>query len=487
MDHLGPHWTIVAFIRHNVNVFTMSSRKSYYSMRGLSPFALGNAARLAFELSQRGMRLASTPKGVIKRSPRSVLRSAARSRAVRRAAGHVAKGVARKLVFKRKGSTLTKTMLKKARVYENRPRFYTHGLMGPKFRHQYKVRYNKFMRFGAVTKVEKGLTLSDADCAYVGHYNFPLDYTVFTCMKALGRRICIENNIHASDPQDTVNAVDWTIVWDYRQSFTGAYFSTAGTVVPAGSNLQNLGGALGNSLVSIIPAGAVYLEIVRCRVLDSSGARIFKCPGTSILFHMVGNSNFLVQNRTKAADFSAGSSLATDVENNPLVGKTYTAWANIHPYKFFNDTVAPTTEFYHENASGLLYVGANDANLTAEMVQTLTKPPPASAFGKTFGSSYCQLGPGEIRRSKIVSSWRGNINNLVKVYMDTMRGTTDITSPNEALVNIGKAVFMGFEKACDSRNESSAPINLGFEVNTTISAIAYCNKNVTMNPQNIVL
>lgn len=359
-------------------------------------------------------------------------------------------------------------------------KYRTTGRAGPKFTKKGTSKLSKFLKGGFCSKVEAGATLTDADCVYVGHYSLPVNVVVPAVFYALARKIMLSNSFYPTDPLQTSGMSALNIYLRYRTTFNGAVATAGPRLVAANSSVVDLGNALGSLLLTVVP-GVVYFELVNIQIYENtSGDLLFDANADGISVEVDCVSNFQLQNRTLASGAGDESS-SLDISNNPLRGKIYHGSANIHPYRHNNDVTTTCPALIHDNPSGLLYVGANDATFTSEMSRAMKKPPPRSAFGNVSRNAYVQLAPGEIRRSKVRSHFFINFNNFIKMYLDCMRGASDIYALDEALVRKGPSVIIGLEKLCDSGSES-ADISVGFEVSVSMNALVSIKRKSAMNP-----
>lgn len=368
-------------------------------------------------------------------------------------------------------------------------RFHTFGRSGPKFGKARKVRDNKFIKKGAVIKLEDGGTQDGSECVYVGHYSLPIIFLWRSCMMALARRIFNALNIHVQDPQEDIKwSKALSLQCYYRDSLLGEV--KAGTVhaCPTLGTLMDFQDDIAQAIVTDWAATDTYYEIVEFFVYDATGEVQFRCLGSNIIFEVVGNSHLQLQNRTLANDTVGDEQArsALDITNNPLRGKRYDGYGNLHPMKFNNITTAGSIpQFNYSNDYGLLALDPESAtNYSDQVKEMLHKPPLKGALGGVNKSKYVMLAPGEIRRSTCRGYLKENLNQMLKRYSDAYRGKTNFNSPADCFIKKGASSFYGFEKLCDVRDaaKESGSISIGYEINTTISAIAYVKKHTSMNP-----
>lgn len=358
----------------------------------------------------------------------------------------------------------------------------TMGRAGPKFSKKGAVKaLSVFLKKGFNMKVESGSTLTDAEAVYVGHTSLPINRVVPCVFYALARRILNGQKCFPTDGLQATGLQAITVYWQYRTTFNGIITTSAGLAVGANASIVSLGNALGAEMLTLITTTTTYFEVTKMQVYETAAANLlWEVNADAIKVEVDVVSNLQIQNRTQA-NGAGDESSALDVSNNPLRGKMYIGYSNIHPYRFNNDTAVSCPALDYDNSTGLLATSASDANFTTEMGQTIKKPPPRSAFGNVTSSKYVQLAPGEIRRSKIRGKIQVNFNNFVKMYLDTLRGPTQIFNLNQVLVSKGRSVFFGLEKMCDSGGETS-DISIGFEATHSVNALVTISKKNYCNP-----
>lgn len=382
---------------------------------------------------------------------------------------------------------------KQRKLNSMRGRYHTTGSTGKRFKKSSSTpKYNKFVKRGCITKLEDGGVLEGNESVYVGHYSLPVILTLKTAFRALARRILMDMNIHLHDPdEDSGMNEAHTIQIGYRDSIFGE-LKTANTAVVTAGSVVDYGLQLETAVISSSATTDKYYEIVYLNIFDAANKPLFRADGHNILFDIVGNSHMQIQNRTLAND-NVGDEMARsvmDITNNPLRGKRYDGYGNMHPLRFNNITTAGVIpQFYHENQFGLLQIDPQTAtNYTTEVRASLSKPPLASAFGNTNKHSYVMLKPGETRQSTCKGKIRCNLNTLLRLYSEHFWGKVDFGSPNDAQIKKGASCFYGFEKLCDVRDSGleSATLAVGYEINSTILATVAIKKATRMNAFNII-
>lgn len=368
-----------------------------------------------------------------------------------------------------------------------RRKYVTTGRLGKRFRKSRTTALNKFLKHGTVTKLESRIVVTDPECIYVGHYSLPPDVVTQTAWRAIARSVFAIDGQFLSDVNQQSEEGPIQVYVYYRDEFNGTLKST--TVVATGDRptVSSLGDAIGAALLQGMGATDRYYEVVDLIFKTNAGAnQMLKVSGNAIVLTVVGNSSLSIQNRTQAGTAVTPDNNILDITNNPLRGKSYDGWGNIHPYRFNNDTsVNGTKSMYYGPVNGLLYVGATDAELTSEMSESIKKPPPRGAFGGVKATSYVKIAPGEIRRSHVKTKLTMNVNQFIRLYMDYYRGQSSwVAAPNtNMLINRGSARFFGLEKVLETSISTEAVISVGAEVNTAVSCHARIYRSQYMNPK----
>lgn len=381
---------------------------------------------------------------------------------------------------KRKGDVPTVPAPRKRRL--NVGVYRTMGRSGPKFSKKGASRkLSMFLKAGFNMKAEAGSTLTDTEAVYVGHYSLPVNRVCSTVFYALARRILNTQSCYPSDGLQATGLQGITVYWQYRTAFNGPISTSTGSAVGANASIVDLGNALGAEVLTLITATTTYFELTKVQVYGTAAADLlFEANCDYIKVTVDAVSNLQIQNRTKGTGGGDVSS-ALDISNNPLRGKMYLGYSNIHPYRFNNDASVSVPSLDYDNTSGLLGIISTDANFTSEMAATIKKPPPRSAFGNVSRTKYVQLAPGEIRRSKIRGKFSLSLNNFIKMYLDCMRSGTQIFNIGQGLVSKGSSCFFGLEKLCDSGGETS-DISIGYECTHSINALVTIARKNYVNP-----
>lgn len=368
--------------------------------------------------------------------------------------------------------------------FGNPYRYVTYGRKGVDFVKARKSKVNKFLRDGVVIKREGRQIVNDVNCVYVGHYALPLNLVFKSCCMSLARQVMRSHGQYMSDFRAESEEAAMNCLINFRTTLDGPITTSVPINTAARPTIEELGAAIGQNIINAL-AGNRYFEVVNVIVkTNTSAEQIFNVPGNQIWFTIMGNSNLQVQNRT-----AAGTGVPTgdqtnmlDIENNPLRGKVYQGFGNIHPYRFNNDGVG-TKSMRFENADGLLFLGSNDAALSTEMGTALKKPPPRQSFGGVVKSNYVSLAPGEIKRSNVKTTMKVNLNQFIKIFQDNLDGAVNVDSlSTTGFVNKGRGVFYGLEKLLDAGGETQNPISVGIEVTATVSTVCNANKRVYCQP-----
>lgn len=350
----------------------------------------------------------------------------------------------------------------------------TTGRVGNAFVKPKRKSVNIFLKKGAVTKRESSISLTDADCVYVGHAAASPQLFIDTIFRAWVRKIMALEGIHFNNFEELLpTAISFWV--EFRDGLLNSVANTSGskTSIAAGQTFNTFADGLRNHLVVQTGATDQYMDFLTLHIeYVDSGSTTFTTKTYKIsdfYFKVVANSNMQVQNRS-AASGAADETSALDISNNPLRGKVYNGVTNICPWRFNNDAVAPTPFIRFTHDTGVCGVQANDANFTAQMSSLVKKPVPRASLRNCLKNSYVQLAPGEIKRSHCTYTWSGNINQLVNrciIYFKKLNAGTEA----DAYWPLTKNLFYGLEKLCDAGGEPV--ISIAAEIVGTTSAV--CN------------
>jgi len=171
--------------------------------------------------------------------------------------------------------------------------------------------------------------------------------------------------------------------------------------------------------------------------------------------------------------------VVTNINNNPVRGKVYTGFGQDYPLNFQNSAVTNISVATRADNGFMEFPYTNAAAMTNEMVQALQKPPPFYRWTGMVSNKYITVQPGQIQTSKIVKSYRMNLNKWIQMCIPYLKN-----SPEGNRLNIrylGKSAFFGLEKMLDSRT-SEPDIRIAYEINVTTSAVAQYTPRIKMNP-----
>lgn len=376
-----------------------------------------------------------------------------------------------------------------------RGRYITHGKIGMSFGGGRRTkRNNRYLRNGVVSKYESRTIATDSDCVYVGHYSLPPDAVMQTAMRALARVVMKEHGQVLSDVNQESEEAAINVFVNVRYAFNGVLFTySAGT--GARPTIFELGEAIESTIMlaynNVANTGR-YFEIVDFVFKTNANAeQVCNFRGNACVFKINAKSIAAIQNRTKSGDTAVDQSTrADDVENNPLQGKHYVGWGNIHTYRFNNDSLGTCPTLSHNAQNGILsQIIQDETNFTDEMKTALRKPPPRSSFGGVSSSSYVKLGPGSIRYNRIRSVLSLNINQLVDLFIDNYVGQAAFDTSSVAtnsLINKGSSHFFGFEKVLETDSSVESKISVGMEVNLVVSVDCLIRKTYYMAPLNVI-
>lgn len=362
-------------------------------------------------------------------------------------------------------------------------RYVTAGKIDPKFKRPTMKKINNFLRDGVVHKVEARTVVDDSNSVYVGHWCLPQDPLLKTVMRSFARTLLRRLGHYMSDPQELSTISEINMTMHYRTTFEGVILSSNAAV--GTPSVNSLGDTISSCILTPVTNTTRYFEIVDFIFGRKAGTDtdiVYRCTGNNIVFDIVGKSVAAIQNRTLSGTIASPDGDAHDVTNNPLRGKHYRGWGNIHTYRYNNDAAVLCPTFRHGAQDGILVMKAAAGDLTAEMQTVLKKPPPRLCFGQIKSCGYVKLDPGKIKHSTLKHQMTLNVNQLLKKYLENYAGQSTFTTVEAALCNSGSSEFFGFEKVLETDSTVNSKISVGMEVNVTISSLCKIHQNRYMNP-----
>jgi len=308
-------------------------------------------------------------------------------------------------------------------------RYVTNGKYKGKFKRERKAYGNQFAEKGFLNTIEVSGTVTDPDCVYLLHVAADPYLIIGHAVEALVRKLfakggavvnSVTEEVGISSPIDSAAWViklvscqrgnPTPIVWETK-TFTTTnnqsirdiatpmlthfmQYSTGYTTVPGTGNNANTFEPMFLQLYSVDYAVSGNTD----RIIANIDLR-----NESIVYY--SKSTMKIQNRSKAAD---GGVDATNVNNNPLVGRSYTFSGTPNPRQM---GAYPLGRIPITRGVGL--VRASDLVVTTGG-PAYKEPPKSSAFTNCKSTSKVRLDPGDVKTSTVSVTGEKNFMKWLK-------------------------------------------------------------------------
>jgi hypothetical protein len=350
-------------------------------------------------------------------------------------------------------------------------RFNTTGNFVGRFKKVQRVYHSRFAKYGFKMRSEKGGTVSQDKCVYIGHSTGARAKLVKTFWSALlrklmllaGQQICTFKEVVS--PEVTVKP--GTIRIDYSTLEDGTTESSITVNMNVGDTYEELASTMATNWNTAVAASDYTLRIHRVRYIpqadETSGAdsHEFKLDCTRATFTFRVTSNMKIQNRTLAATGAGDGEHQhhmNSVENNPLQGKSYYKLGGGFRFKWSNDA-SNTFTLHPDDSSGLIEGDPDDATLSTEMQDLLQRPPATTSFWNCKHGGNVKLGPGTIKSSNLSYSKTLSVNAFLKALHSENESASKHTFP------YAKCKMFALEKMMHTDDADEPDMNIGYEIN----------------------
>lgn len=354
----------------------------------------------------------------------------------------------------------------------------------------YKAKYRKQIRYGVAKRFEKGGSMNDAECVYIGHAAAP-DCVLEIVSKAVVKHMFQKTGSHIADINDYVDFAGCIIVTregtltpeatDKQHQIDFDPQTTSGVRTYADVALKLVNQTAGEG---IFASGDDHfhqwhnIEIHR-KVLNESATHyvLYKTRVDQLVLDVGLKSSMTLQNVSKSA--VGGGTASEDVHHlgqNPIKGKVYKSggeWLNGFRHKNrptfnFATGAAPQDEWA---AGGTQLSGSYSHGHITESFATLgsewKKPPPGNRFGKGVTVGNIILQPGGIKKIEMKFHCRMTLASFIDKYKTNFGGAL----LNEDYFAFGFAQMVAFEKSLDSRQVTALNIQVDYELNQTYTCV----------------
>ena len=359
-------------------------------------------------------------------------------------------------------------------------RYVTTGSRRSRFKKpRYRVKYNRFNRYGSVKKVENGGLQNGSDCVYLGHSTSVHEQLVPAAVRAIVRELAKQAGFDFAQWDEIIplgGANNWTYSLLYYASHKTGTQSSSSTSITAGTQTYlGLADAIYTQLKTTMQPG---VELAEIRLNDHDGhcnAKVLLSQ-MDLTFEVV--SVMKIQNRTLATSSittAEHDEEMTQISNNPVVGKIYSG----------------NHDGFMPDARGILPGGASFEGLLADTQQGVIAAKAADlpvGFKKPIDGQFLKscyktgnviIMPGEIKTSRLKYTRRMNcLEFFTKLSTEIDEATVADT---RLRTRFGVCEMVGVEKQLNSR-DGEADISLAYEVSQIYKCSGYYKKSTKVMP-----
>lgn len=369
---------------------------------------------------------------------------------------------------------------KKRKLVRGRPMF-TMGTYRGKFKKGYSLARSKFDVACVTYTQEKGTTVTNSDCVYIGHavaVRVLLKTVLGALVKKLftkaGHRVASLGEKFQGQLLASHVGTDTLIRTQFRTGQDGPV-STQDVICGADQTYEEI---IENLKAQLLGAGSTVTEyefIQMQLVVGSHMAASISMVDCYIKCDYWSKLN--VQNQTKGA--GSLDDQMTDVTNNPLEGRSYWGFGTGFTPKLYDPVLALTAEnnFVADFADGIISFDVNGTNVSSEMKNVLKRPASAAMFGGCRKMGKVRLSPGGIKRGVLKGEIAMDYNKLLRKLLPHLRATTAAAENQRAW--LGTCELFGLEKLCRT-GTGDQDITVGVEVNQSYRCAVYERRRRTL-------
>lgn len=336
--------------------------------------------------------------------------------------------------------------------------FTTGGYKGRFRGRKRRARASRAQRSGAVFKTEFGGSIVDSDCVYVGHVSCPIDTMQRALFMALTRKVFEKAGYQVTD---------WTQLVGFTGELHLSWYYQIQAVSPNVTTFPFTGGVTSYSTIADGILSLLNVQVPSDKVPILHEVALWH--GTTLkIGHINLNSasasfncysELSIQNRT-TADSGAGTNTesALNITNNPLHGLSYFGYGtSFYPLNLDSTLVAYVPFVADENYGHFAVKSANSLPVVGR------KPPQANFFSGSVKTSACSIVPGGIKKNVLFTKVSMKIPDF---YVKFRTGLDNAVSTP---IKVGKIQMFALEKMMNTREADEPNVNVGYEVNTTVS------------------
>lgn len=327
-----------------------------------------------------------------------------------------------------------------------RDRYITKGTYSGRVKATRKGIYDKFMKYnrtGIVAVNETIGSVTDADCVYIFNEAINSRDLIHMIVRAMVRKLFEKAGIRITGPADPVMAIDgggstvnFTVRLTTQNNVSGVQTHRDFTLL-TGTTFTVLCDWFTNNYEQYCSghgelSNANMDELLVLRLLKGvAGTIVANHDVRSELYFnetfidILGESELKFQNRTKA---TGGSNDAEDINNNPLVGRSY-LFKGVPKPKANGYNVAGTngSMVYFERMTynkGLATFGGNSPGQDL----TMREPPMPQQFWNCYKSGKVRLEPGAIKKFYNRAYKSGNVLKILKAIRLQLDATAQFST-----------------------------------------------------------
>jgi len=339
------------------------------------------------------------------------------------------------------------------------------GRTGKFIKANVKVMPKKSLQF----VVEQPGVVEDYNCVYVGHSTLPTKYAFQVACTAIARLLCSRLGTPVTSMDVSEIKLDGILSIFYR--VTPAASSGATVVATYSTSTENclaIGTAIYNALLALIVANPniVFDSLRFVPETDGVGSVPISSLSANLVFSQMHLdigvvSDLKIQNATKhEVGESLDAELTTVVDAVPLIGKIYSGKGQGVWEKSNNTLAQHDRTFLADPTVGAMIFGATSVVGWQEPVNENILKNVSKVNGVKFE-------PGEIHTSRLVDSYKGNLQTYF-IMLAPQLSTTALTTRR-----LGKFSFVGLEKLIGLKAAVAStytPVRVIYELNQTWNA-----------------
>ncbi len=330
---------------------------------------------------------------------------------------------------------------------------------------------------GSVHKIEDRGILSGANALYIGVCDSPADKVVAQASRAIIKELMRQagQDFESWNRVMFVGASQLQLSYTYYPHAESTGFTQVNLAVASGSTYNAIAELLEQSWIATFTGDTDHIiESIWLNVVGGGAPTIAIIRGKQFYLSFENSAVISVQNRTLAG-VTAGATdedeLATNVTNNPLVGKIYQGKGNSFIPKW-----RPSGDLSYEGFVGDRVTGLIKTTAANSIPEQLTKPPPATFFKGCRRYSKVILNPGNIKQVRVASKFGMSLTK----FFERLSQTLSNASVNST-TGLGNVLMIGLEKVLDSGSDEFN-MALGFETNHILKCSGRYRKQIATAP-----